>query len=96
VRENLGLVNYLTGHQDWHTVVRPSGCHGLDLLFCGPIPPNPSELLSSRSMGELIRSAREQYQFVILDSAPMLALADSRILAATLVSGDPLGGGRTR
>jgi len=72
VRENLGLVNYLTGHQDWHTVVRPSGCHGLDLLFCGPIPPNPSELLSSRSMGELIRSAREQYQFVILDSAPML------------------------
>jgi len=33
-------------------------------------------------MGELIRSAREQYQFVILDSAPMLALADSRILAS--------------
>ena len=86
VRENFGLVSYLTGHQDWHSVVRPSGSPGLDLLFCGPIPPNPSELLSSRSMGELIRSAREQYEFVILDSAPMLALADSRILA-TLVSG---------
>ena len=37
-------------------------------------------------MGALIRSAREQYDFIILDSAPMLALADSRILA-TLVSG---------
>lgn len=86
VRENLGLVNYLTGHQNWHTVVRPSGSPGLDLLFSGPIPPNPSELLSSRSMGELIRSAREQYEVVILDSAPILALADSRILA-TLVSG---------
>jgi len=86
IRENFGLVSYLTGHQDWRTVVRPSGSPGLDLLFCGPIPPNPSELLSSRSMGELIRSAREQYDFVILDSAPMLALADSRILA-TLVSG---------
>ena len=86
VRENFGLVSYLTGHQDWHSVVRPSGSPGLDLLFCGPIPPNPSELLSSRSMGELIRSAREQYEFVILDSAPLLALADSRILA-TLVSG---------
>ena len=86
MRESFGLVSYLTGHQDWHTVVRPSGCPGLDLLFCGPIPPNPSELLSSRSMGELIRSAREQYEFVILDSAPMLALADSRILAK-LVSG---------
>src|SRR5258708_11526192 len=86
VLQNFGLVSYLTGHQDWHGVVRPSASPGLDLLFCGPIPPNPSELLSSRSMGELIRSAREQYEFVILDSAPMLALADSRILA-TLVSG---------
>ena len=85
-QENLGLVSCLSGHQDWHAVVRPSGLPGLDLLFCGPIPPNPSELLSSRSMGALIRSAREKYEFVILDSAPMLALADSRILA-TQVTG---------
>jgi capsular exopolysaccharide synthesis family protein len=85
-QENLGLVSCLAGHQDWRTVVRPSGSPGLDLIFCGPIPPNPSELLSSRSMGALIRSAREQYEFIILDSAPMLALADSRILA-TQVSG---------
>jgi polysaccharide biosynthesis transport protein len=86
IRETLGLVSYLTGHQDWRTVVRPSGSPGLDLLFCGPVPPNPSELLSSRSMGELIRSAQGQYDFVIVDSAPVLALADSRILAK-LVSG---------
>ena len=85
-RETLGLVSYLTGHEDWRTVVRPSGSPGLDLLFCGPVPPNPSELLSSRSMGELIRSAQGQYDFVIVDSAPVLALADSRILAK-LVSG---------
>jgi polysaccharide biosynthesis transport protein len=86
VRESLGLVSYLTGQQDWRAVVRPSGSLGLDLLFCGPIPPNPAELLSSQRMGELIRSGREQYDFIILDSAPMLTLADSRILA-TLVSG---------
>jgi succinoglycan biosynthesis transport protein ExoP len=85
-QEHLGLVSCLSGHQDWHSVVRPSGSPGLDLLFCGPIPPNPSELLSSRSMGALIRSAREKYEFIILDSAPMLALADSRILA-TQVTG---------
>lgn len=80
-REKFGLVNYLAGHLDWHTVVRPSRLPGLDLLHCGPIPPNPSELLSSQSMGALIQSAREKYDFIILDSAPMLALADSRILA---------------
>lgn len=82
MRENLGLVSYLTGHQDWRSVVRPSGLPGLDLLLCGPIPPNPSDLLSSRNMGALIRSGQEQYEFIILDSAPTLALADSRILAA--------------
>src|SRR5258708_8385528 len=80
-REDLGLVSWLAGREDWRNVVRPSGLPGLDLLFCGPVPPNPSDLLSSQNMGGLIRSAREQYEFVILDSAPMLALADSRILA---------------
>lgn len=85
-QDNLGLVSFLAGHLDWRAAARPSGLPGLDLLFCGPVPPNPSELLCSRSMGALIRSAREEYEFVVLDSAPMLALADSRILA-TLVSG---------
>jgi capsular exopolysaccharide synthesis family protein len=83
---SLGLVSYLTGQQDWRAVVRPSGSRGLDLLVCGPVPPNPSELLSCQSMSALIRSASAEYGFVILDSSPMLALADSRILAP-LVSG---------
>jgi len=83
---SLGLVSYLTGQEDWRAVVRPSGSPGLDLLVCGPVPPNPSELLSSQSMGALIRSASAEYGFIILDSSPMLALADSRILAP-LVSG---------
>ena len=86
IDRSLGLVSYLTGQQDWRAVVHPSGSRGLDLLLCGPVPPNPSELLSSQSMGALIRSASAEYGFVILDSSPMLALADSRILAP-LVNG---------
>ena len=86
IDRSLGLVSYLTGQQDWRAVVHPSGSRGLDLLVCGPVPPNPSELLSSQSMGALIRSASAEYGFVILDSSPMLALADSRILAP-LVNG---------
>lgn len=85
-RHDPGLVGYLTGREDWHTLVRSSGTTGLDLLTCGPVPPNPSELLSSRRMMQLIKSANERYDFIILDSPPMLALADSRILAP-LVSG---------
>src|SRR5438876_11584291 len=83
---SLGLVSYLTGQEDWRAVVRPSGSRGLDLLVCGPVPPNPSEMLSSQSMSALIRSASAEYGFIILDSSPMLALADSRILAP-LVNG---------
>jgi succinoglycan biosynthesis transport protein ExoP len=83
---SLGLVSYLAGQQDWRAAVRPSGSLGLDVLVCGPVPPNPSELLSSQSMGTLVRSAIEEYRFIILDSSPMLALADSRILAP-LVNG---------
>ncbi len=85
-RESLGLVSYLTGQQDWRAAVCPSGSPGLDLLPCGPVPPNPAELLSSKSMGAFLGSAKSEYAFVILDSPPLLALADSRILAS-LVDG---------
>ena len=86
VRESLGLVSHLTGQQDWRVAVCPSSSPGLDLLLCGPVPPNPAELLSSKSMGTFITSAKSEYGFVILDSSPLLTLADSRILAA-LVDG---------
>lgn len=79
--ENAGLVGCLTGQEDWRALVRPSGSPGLDVLLCGPVPPNPAELLSSQSMGALIQSAKAEYGFVILDSSPLLALADSRILS---------------
>jgi len=85
-RDDPGLVGYLVNREDWHSMVRPSETVGLDLLTCGPVPPNPSELLSSPRMAALVESARERYEHVILDSAPMLALADTRILAP-LVSG---------
>jgi len=86
IREGLGLVSYLTGQQDWRAAVCPSGSPGLDLLPCGPVPPNPAELLSSKSMGAFIGSAKSEYGFVILDSSPLLTLADSRILPS-LVDG---------
>lgn len=86
VRESMGLVSFLTGQLDWRAAVCPSSSPGLDLLLCGPVPPNPAELLSSKSMGAFLGSAKSEYAFVILDSPPLLTLADSRILAS-LVDG---------
>jgi len=48
----------------------------------GPVPPNPVELLSSDAMRALIREAMAEYDFVLIDSPPMLNIADGRILAA--------------
>jgi len=83
---SLGLVSCLTGQQDWRAAVRPSGLANLDALVCGPVPPNPAELLSSERMRLLLSEARAEYQFVVIDSPPLLNVADSRILA-TLVEG---------
>ncbi|HTS11327.1 MAG TPA: polysaccharide biosynthesis tyrosine autokinase [Candidatus Limnocylindrales bacterium] len=91
-----GLVDFLTGRAGWRKLVWQAPAEGLSVLFCGPVPPNPADLLSSEYMPNLVREASKEYKFVVLDSPPMLNLADSRILA-TLVDGVILviGGGTT-
>jgi len=84
--DHFGLANCLAENQDWHPGVQPTGVPGLDALVCGTIPPNPAELISSDHMRTLLGEAVAGYDFVILDSPPLLDVADSRILAA-LVEG---------
>lgn len=86
LRDSRGVVSYLTGQQDWRAAVGKTSLLGLDVLVSGPVPPNPAELLSSDRMQQLIQEALEEYKFVVVDSAPLLNVADSRILA-TLVEG---------
>ncbi|HUJ32842.1 MAG TPA: polysaccharide biosynthesis tyrosine autokinase [Candidatus Acidoferrum sp.] len=86
VRDSLGIVSFLTGQQDWRAAVEKISVPGLEVLVSGPIPPNPAELLSSDRMKKLVAEALEEYKFVVIDSPPLLNVADSRILA-TLVEG---------
>ena len=81
-----GLVTFLAGAQEWRQLVRPTGVANLSCLVCGPVPPNPSELLSSDRMQMLIREAMVEYDFVLVDAPPLLNVADGRILA-TIVEG---------
>ena len=81
-----GLVTFLTGEDGWRHLVRPTGVADLDCLICGPVPPNPSELLSSDRMQQLIIEALSEYQFVLIDAPPLLNVTDGRILA-TMVDG---------
>ncbi len=54
---------------------------GLQVLSCGPIPPNPSELLGSSKMRELLNILAAQFDFVILDSSPVLSVTDAVVLS---------------
>src|SRR5699024_9390635 len=66
--------------------VEASGVDNLDILSCGPIPPNPSELLASKRMRDLLKQAKSLYDFIIIDTPPTMAVTDAKILA-NLVDG---------
>ena len=78
-----GLSSYLAGASALNIVSKglPSG---LSVIPSGPIPPNPSELLGSRRMGELLKQLEERFDIVIWDSAPLLTVTDSLILSKVL------------
>jgi polysaccharide biosynthesis transport protein len=76
------LSSYLAGQGAWQQMVYPTSISRLSVLHCGPIPENPSELLSSDRMRALIQESMATYRFVILDSPPLLNRADSRILGS--------------
>ncbi|MGH9397581.1 MAG: GumC family protein [Terriglobia bacterium] len=77
-----GFVQCLTGHVSLADAVLPvPGVPNLSVIPCGPIPPNPAEILSSNVTGDLLRRLRSEFEFVLVDSPPILSVADSRILA---------------
>jgi polysaccharide biosynthesis transport protein len=76
------LSSYLAGQGAWQHMVYATPISRLFVMHCGPIPENPSELLSSDRMRLLLKEAMASYRFVILDSPPLLNRADSRILGS--------------
>ena len=61
--------------------VRPSGIEGLDLIECGPLPANPSELLGGARMEDLLSKGRNYYDYIIIDGPPVLLVSDAKVLA---------------
>jgi protein-tyrosine kinase len=82
----LGLTSLLIGQGERDEVVHHLEEYGIDVITSGPIPPNPAELLGSRSMKELLEVLKEQYDMVFIDSPPILAVTDAQLLA-TYVDG---------
>jgi len=76
-----GLTTYLIGKAELPALVKRADIPELAIIPSGPLPPNPAELLGSRRMKELIEKLLEEYDHVILDGAPVMGFADSRLLS---------------
>jgi succinoglycan biosynthesis transport protein ExoP len=87
-----GLTSVLIGQAELDDVLQEWGASGLHVLTTGPLPPNPSELLASPAMAELLDRLGADHDVVVIDTAPLLPVTDAvvlaRLTAATMVVGD--------
>ena len=81
VTNNQGLSNFLAGDNDWQHLVVSTAVKGLSLIPAGPMPPSAAELLSSDRMLMLVREMSEQFDHIVIDSPPILGLADAPLLS---------------
>lgn len=78
----VGFSTVLSGQIPLADALQKTRFSGLTALTSGPIPPNPSELLGSLAARKLLVEMRSQFDYVIVDSTPLLAVTDAAILAA--------------
>lgn len=75
-----GLSDFLSGKNDINKAIKTINVAGFDFIPRGIIPPNPAELLMHKRFGELLKWADENYDLVILDTPPILAVTDAAII----------------
>ncbi|MCA1031303.1 CpsD/CapB family tyrosine-protein kinase [Bacillus timonensis] len=81
VENHTGLTNVLTKQTSLEKAVYQTEQENLFLLTSGPIPPNPAEMLGSRAMDELLEQIYAEYDLVVFDTPPVLAVTDAQVLA---------------
>lgn len=79
---NYGLVNHLAANLSLDEIIQQTEVPNLSVIVSGPTPPNPSELLASERMKQLVEAVRERFAYVIFDSPPVMAVTDAIVLGA--------------
>ncbi len=75
------VADILMGRFEMEDIMASPGLDKLHIIEAGPVPGNPSELLSTPAMGEFLREIREEYDIVLIDTPPVLPVTDSAIVA---------------
>lgn len=81
ITNNIGLTNVLMKQTSLAKAVYRADEENLYVLPSGPVPPNPAELLASKAMDELVEEMYREFDIVLFDSPPLLAVTDAQILA---------------
>lgn len=76
-----GLSQYLSGQCEVEDIIYDTNFTGLDMIFSGPVAPNPSELLGQEAFAELLHSLRKKYDYVLIDTPPIANLIDAAVVA---------------
>ncbi len=77
-----GFSNCLTGGKSLRALTRPTDTTNLFFMPCGPLPPNPAELLAGNRLREMLEEAKEIFDMVIFDCPPVMGLADAPMLTS--------------
>ena len=80
ISNSIGLTEYIVGKNDLNSIIQELN-ENLNIITSGRIPPNPSEVLSSKTMENLLKVLSERYDYIILDTPPLTVVTDSQILA---------------
>ncbi|RGB77935.1 CpsD/CapB family tyrosine-protein kinase [Anaerococcus nagyae] len=87
VDNNIGLTNYLTGKVDYSRIINTDpDQENFDMIFTGPIPPNPAEILASKAYKNLVEQLSDIYDYVFIDTPPAGLFTDASIVS-TLCDG---------
>ena len=77
IKEDFGLSNYFLNEKGFEEIIATTFIPNLHFIQAGPIPKNPSELLDNAKFKDLIDKARQMFDFIIIDNAPILLVPDS-------------------
>src|SRR5436190_4208076 len=75
-----GLSNLILGSDDYDSLIRPTSVPNLFVLPCGPLPPNPAELLMNKSFETILEELGKRFSKIILDYPPLLPVKDDVVL----------------
>lgn len=81
IDNKFGITNILVGDKTLQEAIRNIEVPNLHIITSGPIPPNPAELIESNKMKKLIEGLKQEYDMILIDAPPVLAVTDAQILS---------------